>query len=213
MKQSIESIWQQGFLDENALIAPVINNLYNKKSKNIVDKFKRILNINVYFLMAFSLFMLLVLVFKGATYFGVLNCVLFMLFAFLGKRQLKELEAIDNNMSSYQYIKSFDVWLKKIFANMTKMSTYFYPLYFIAFVRHLQFSVGGQLVIDGFISDFPDSFLFLGVPWFLVVGVLIISGFLAYFSGLLFRVEINTFYGRVIKKLDEIIADMEELRK
>ena len=41
MEKSIESIWKEGFLQKNAMVAPKLNNLYNKKSIHIIDKFKR----------------------------------------------------------------------------------------------------------------------------------------------------------------------------
>ena len=31
MEKSIESIWKQGFLNSDALVAPKLNNLYNQK--------------------------------------------------------------------------------------------------------------------------------------------------------------------------------------
>ena len=47
MEKSIESIWKQGFLDNNAMVAPKLNNLYNQKSIHIIDKFKRMFKINL----------------------------------------------------------------------------------------------------------------------------------------------------------------------
>ena len=41
MEKSIENIWKEGFLKSDALVAPKLNNLYNKKSIHIIDKFKR----------------------------------------------------------------------------------------------------------------------------------------------------------------------------
>jgi hypothetical protein len=35
---------------------------------------------------------------------------------------------------------------------------------------------------------------------------------LAYFGGTIYEWDLNIVYGRVLKKLNEIIADMEELR-
>ena len=41
MNKSIESIWQEGFLNEDALIAPQVNDLYNQKSRHLIDRFDR----------------------------------------------------------------------------------------------------------------------------------------------------------------------------
>ena len=51
MTQSIEKIWQEGFINDKALVAPKLNDLYNQKSKNIVDKFERVFKWNLIGLM------------------------------------------------------------------------------------------------------------------------------------------------------------------
>lgn len=53
MLKSIEAIWKEGFLKNDALLAPKLNNLYNKKSIDIVDKFKRMYEINRIGIVAF----------------------------------------------------------------------------------------------------------------------------------------------------------------
>ena len=47
MEKSIETIWKEGFLNNDALLAPQVNNLYHKKSNHIVDKFKRMFKFNL----------------------------------------------------------------------------------------------------------------------------------------------------------------------
>ena len=59
MEKSIETIWKKGFLKNDALLAPKLNNLYDQKSIDIVDKFKRMYKINIIALMAFALIILL----------------------------------------------------------------------------------------------------------------------------------------------------------
>ena len=38
MEKSIETIWKEGFMKDDALVAPKLNDLYNQKSANIIDK-------------------------------------------------------------------------------------------------------------------------------------------------------------------------------
>ena len=52
MEKSIESIWKEGFLDNDALVAPTVNDLYNQKSEHIIEKFKRMFRINLKALVA-----------------------------------------------------------------------------------------------------------------------------------------------------------------
>ena len=46
MENSIKSIWQEGFLKNNDLIAPKVVNLYDRKSEHIIDKYKRMFKKN-----------------------------------------------------------------------------------------------------------------------------------------------------------------------
>ena len=50
MEKSIENIWNQGFLDEGALLAPKINKLYEAKSINTIDKFRGMYHKNYWFI-------------------------------------------------------------------------------------------------------------------------------------------------------------------
>ena len=47
MEKSIESIWKEGFLKSDALVAPKLNDLYNQKSEHVVDKVNRLYTINL----------------------------------------------------------------------------------------------------------------------------------------------------------------------
>ena len=58
MERSIETIWKEGFLKSDALIAPKLNDLYNQKSIGIVDKFRRMYRMNIIGLIAFSIFLI-----------------------------------------------------------------------------------------------------------------------------------------------------------
>jgi hypothetical protein len=42
MEKSIETIWKQGFLNDDALVAPKLNDLYNQKSTHIIDTFNNL---------------------------------------------------------------------------------------------------------------------------------------------------------------------------
>jgi len=58
MKKSIETIWKEGFLKNDALIAPKINNLYTQKSIDIVEKFKKMYKINRIGIILFAIIIL-----------------------------------------------------------------------------------------------------------------------------------------------------------
>ena len=213
MTQSIEKIWQKGFVDNNALVAPQINDLYNKKSQNIIDKLQRMFVLNINAIAGGALLLWAVLTYHEAPILGGILCLMLMSLVVLGRKQLKTLEKIDKNVSSYQYIKAFDEWLKDLMNEYIKIYTYFYPAVLIVVVVRIRISEDGQRIIDGLINHFPDSLLIAGTPWFVVLAVSILAGLLAYFAGPIYRADMYTIYGGAMKKLDEVIADMEELRK
>jgi len=60
MEKSIESIWKEGFLKSDALVAPKVNNLYTQKSIHVIDKFKRMFRINLIAIVVFSFVFLII---------------------------------------------------------------------------------------------------------------------------------------------------------
>jgi hypothetical protein len=71
MKKSIETMWKQGFIDEASITAPKINDLYNRKSQNIVDALKNMFDINIKAIMVGSLIMLAMMSLIGEPFLGL----------------------------------------------------------------------------------------------------------------------------------------------
>ena len=211
MEKSIESIWKQGFLDKNAMVAPKLNNLCNQKSIHIIDKFKRMFKINLNALVVFSFIVL------GASYFvkipvmGVLMFVLFNVIVIVNKKLFNGLKTIDKNVSSYQYLKSFDDWMKEQISINEKMSRFIYPYIFLAMVLGLGFSDQFRETLHRIFGN-HQFYLVYGIPVFWVLAALIIMILLAVFGVRIYRWDFNIIYGRVLRKLDELISDMEDLR-
>lgn len=123
---------------------------------------------------------------------------------------------IDFGTSSYQYLKAFDRWLKISIAEYVKIYRYFYPLLFLFFIVIGMFSSlveteSGDTPIHNIMND-PDTYLLYGAPVFWILPLLLILGLISYFSEALFKLDLNSIYGGVFKKLKELLVDMEELR-
>tara|TARA_R110002050_G_scaffold94765_2_gene197174 strand:+ start:27486 stop:28124 length:639 start_codon:yes stop_codon:yes gene_type:complete len=211
MEKSIESIWKQGFLDNNAMVAPKLNDLYNQKSIHIIDKFKRMFKINLSALVIFSFIVLTASFVVKIPVMGVLMFILLNVIVVVNKKLSKGLDAIDKNVSSYQYLKSFDTWMKDQIAINYKMSRYIYPYIFIAMVSGFWFSSQFRESLNRMFGGY-QSYMAFGVPVFLVLAIVVIVIVLAVFGGRIYMWDLNLVYGRVLKKLDELIADMEDLR-
>jgi len=211
MGKSIESIWKEGFLENDALVAPKLNNLYNQKSIHIIDKFKRIFKINLNALVVFSFVVLIISFIVKIPVLGVLMFILFNVIVIVNKKLFKSLNTIDKNVSSFQYLKSFDNWMKaQILINM-KMSRYIYPYIFLAMVSGFGFSSQFQETFARILGNHQIYFIY-GIPiYWMLLGIFIVI-LLAIFGGRIYKWDLNIVYGRILKKLDELMADMEELR-
>lgn len=206
MEKSIETIWKEGFLKRDALVAPKINNLYHKKSKHIIDKFKRMYKINLVALIVFSLATLVYYFFLGIPYLGAFIFLLFNVYVIVGKKQLNTLEKIDKNANCYQFLKSFDNWMKGVISYNARIARFFYPLIFLATFATLWSANSINITND------PDTYLVIGIPIFWMIGAILVACLMAFFGEQIYKWDFNLVYGRVLKKLDKIIADMEELR-
>ena len=211
MEKSIETIWKDGFLENDALVAPKLNNLYNQKSIHIIDKFKRMFKINLNALVIFSFVVLAASFLVKIPVMGVLMFILFNVIVIVNKKLLKDLNTIDKNVSSYLYLKSFDTWMKEQISINEKMSRYIYPYIFLAMLSGFWFSSSFQETLNRIFGDY-QAYMVYGIPVFWVLGILLIVIFLAIFGGRIYKWDLNIVYGRILKKLDQTLADMEELR-
>ncbi len=211
MEKSIESIWKQGFLDNKAMVAPKLNNLYNKKSIHIIDKFKRMFKINLNALVVCSFVVLIVSFLVKIPVMGVLMFILFNVIVIVNKKLFKGLNKINKNESSYLYLKSFDEWMKEQISINMKMSRYIYPYIFLAMISGFWFSSPIRESLNRIFGDY-QPYLLYGIPVYWILGILLIVILLAIFGGRIYKWDLKLVYGRILKKLDELITDMEDLR-
>lgn len=213
MEKSIESIWKDGFLNQNALVVPKLNNLYTQKSIHVIDKILRMGKINLIYIGLLALVFLVIPILIGEVYFGIALFLLVIPHLLLGLKHAKLMLKIDKSESSYQYIKSFDACIKHSIKEFILLSRFFYPLLFLTFVIQGRFTESGERILNFIISRNSEISLVFGAPVFLVIIVMVITVLLAICGGLLYKLDLNIVYGRVLKKLKEIITDMEELRQ
>ena len=217
MEKSIENIWKEGFLKSDALVAPKINDLYNQKSIHIIDKFKRMFRINLIAIVAFSFVFLIVSFIVGIPITGIIFFVTLSVLVFINNKLLNDLEKMDLGISSYQYLKTFNQWINKQVALNKKFSRFLYPMIFISMVLGFWFKDAegmplGERLVDEILIGFPDAYLLFGIPLIGIVIVSIILVLLAYFGGRIYKWDLNLVYGRVFKKLEELMTDIESLR-
>jgi len=217
MEKSIETIWKEGFLKPDALVAPKLNDLYDKKSKHIIDKFKRMFKINLIIVVAGALLFLLASFNVGIPITGLGFLLILSVIVIVNIRLSKGLEKIDKNVSSYEYLKAFNNWMKEQLTVNRRMARFYYPLFFLSTLLGFWFSSDngnqlGETLVNKVILNYPDLVMVFGIPLIGIFGVIFLLGLIAYFSGVLFKLDFNIVYGRVFDKLKELTADIEELR-
>lgn len=218
MEKSIERIWKEGFIKNDALVAPKLNDLYNQKSIDIVEKFKRMYKLNRIGIIAFAIIIIPLSYATKMIYMGIPMSILFIAVTFVAQKFSKQLDNIDKNKSSYEYLSSFDKWVKDMIAVNSKLSTFMYPYIFIAMALGFWFiDIDGVLLgdrfINGFVSEFPTTSIVNGFPILLLIPFFIVIGILAFFGGKIGKWDINLVYGGILNKLKVLLSDMEELRK
>ena len=218
MEKSIESIWKEGFVNDDKLIAPKVNDLYNQKSIDIVSKFKRMYKINVIGIVAFSFIILPMSYYSRIPYMGIMMFFLFNLIIVVNRKTIFRLNKIDNSLNSYEYLVSFKNWTDELINTNTKFSRFLYPYVFLSLFSGFWFgSIGGDIpgnvIVNAFVNEFPNTPLVFGFPLVFIGIMLAVMTFLALVGARIGKWDFNLEYGRIIRRLNTMIKDMEELKK
>ena len=213
MRKTIEATWREGFLNPDALVAPKVNDLYTRKSTHIVDRIQRMQRINEIAILIGAPIAWAFLSAVGIPYTGAIMCT-----AWVGlivvRRQFPHITKFDSTVGvdSYQYLKAFQLWLKNRLAWGRRVQGHLYAVTFLALAIGIGASAGGQALIRTIVENFPDVRLVNGVPLVLIVVVVAMTIVVDRFGGVIFDFDVKTAYRRVFEKLDQMVAEMEELR-
>lgn len=217
MEKSIESIWKEGFLQDDALVAPKLNDLYNQKSIDLIEKFESRYRINHRGLVIFAIFTLIVSFPIGMQYMGVPIFFIFIGLVIFSKKQLDSIQDFDRNKSSYEYLKSYRGWLQKRISVFKKVNQYIYPLIFLSTVVGFWFlDIGdrgrlGEYLVGWLQTEFIGTYVMNVILLLGVLLLLITTGLISFFSSRFYDSDFQALYGSLMERLDELISDMEEL--
>lgn len=212
MKDSIETIWKEGFLNEKHLVIPKINDLYNQKSMHLVDKIKRMFKTNLIAIVFMAVITPVVYSLFNALWYGIAASVLMLITAGYVYRHWQGFKSLDQGTTSLEYLKSFNSWLKKELSISSRIIRFSYPLYFLIGIGMI-WSVwrDQEGAVMRMKEQFPDI-TFIGdipLPGLIIVGVIVLA--MSLFSGRIYRWDVRLVYGRVFDKLEGTIAEMERL--
>jgi hypothetical protein len=213
MKNSIEVIWKEGFLNEKSLVAPKINDLYNQKSKDLVDKIERMYRINLIAIVIMSIVFPIMYYFLDVFWLGVASSILLLLSVWYSKRQRRTIETLDHGATSLDYLKSLDRWLKDALSKNARTLRFTYPLYFLIAMSTIWSAWNKGELTSKMYQKFPDIVFVGSVPLFALILAGVATLLMFYFSDRIYRWDVGLTYGRVFRKLEETIAEMEKLKQ
>ena len=108
---------------------------------------------------------------------------------------------------------SFNNWLKSAIRVYSGYYKIFYPLFFLGLaIQGIVSEAGGKLSAL-LVEAFPTDMIILGQPYYILLALALLILIVARFAEAIYLLDINLVYGRQFKKLEELITDMEELRK
>jgi hypothetical protein len=162
--------------------------------------------------MVTAVIILIVSIVAGLVYMGISLFLLLVWVVFYGRRKAKNVKEIDKSLNSYQYLKEIDSWLKDVIAGYTKMYRFIYPAIFLIFTFGLWKSEYGKGMFNDVVTESHQPFFIFGVPGIWFIGVILTAGLISLSAGPIYKLDLKLVYGRVFKKLDELLADMEQLR-
>ena len=214
MKNSIEAIWKEGFLNEKSLVAPKINDLYNQKSRHLADKVKRMFRVNLIIIVIVTMVTPIIYYFLDYIWQGAVTCILLLLYAWYYKRQMHGIKTLDQGATSLDYLKSFDRSLKDALSKSEKILRFSYPLYFLIAMSTIGSAWNkSEKPISEIRRKFPDLIFIGNFPLFALIIAGVATLLMFYFSGRIYRWDVGLIYGRVFRKLEETIAEMEKLKQ
>lgn len=209
MEKSIESIWKEGFLKGEALVAPKVNDLYNRKSVHIIDKFMRMFRKNIWAIIAGAAIILLASFLVGALLAGSIVFITLIYIAYTAKFEMDALAKVDKGKSSYNYLKSFQDWLNQSIERYGKMYRFVYPTLILCFYFGIWFSdIFGEMRQK--VAESSDNLIF-GMHTPTTISVIIAALTMGFFAKAIHREDVKFVYGGILKKLDEALMEMDEL--
>ena len=212
MKKTIEATWREGFLNPDALVAPKVNDVYTRKSTHLVDRIRRMQRINEIAIVIGAPVTWAFLSAVGIPYTGAIICTAWVGLLVVRRLYMTRFDAPDSSLDSYQYLKAFQRWLKDRMARSRSVQRHLYAVTFLALAIGAGASAPGQLLIRLIVESNPDVRLVNGVPLVLIAGVVATAIVVDLLGGVVFDFDVNTVYRGVFRKLDQMVAEMEELR-
>ncbi len=202
MEKSIENIWKKGFLNDESNQAPKIEGLYNKKSLLLVEKIKQTYKKDNLAILPIAGILLVGCLYFGKVVLGLYIFLILLSLFYLNKKALHPLEKLELNTSSYAYLVDYRKCIMAIIKSYTQVFALIAP-----------FAIGIGCLI--YLKDNPWFQTFVineeisKISLICVIALFLVS---LIFTAI-YKATTELTYGNYLKNLNEIISDLEELKK
>ncbi|MDO6760332.1 hypothetical protein Q4566_09000 [Tamlana sp. 2_MG-2023] len=202
MDKSIEEIWSKGFQDDKHLIPPVIVDLYNQKSILTVDKLKSASKKDNWSIIPIAVVTLIFLVLSSKPVLGLYMSSLMLAMFFLNRQRLQFLNTINTSESCFMYLNKIQIMIKNNVKFYTQLLGIGLPfIAYIGFCIYIYESNQLEYILESYSLTklITASVIFLIACSFIGVCCFKLSNYL--------------IYGRLTTKIDEMIDELELLKK
>ncbi|WP_431164880.1 hypothetical protein [Tenacibaculum halocynthiae] len=205
MEKSIEKIWNDAFINEQSLIAPKINDLYNQKSKTVINKIKRTYEIDNKGLIPMAIILAIVMSLFSEAIIGIYSSLLIIGLYLFNKKLLNQFNTIDVKSDNLTYLKNYRKIIYSITSSTKKLFVFAIPVAVLS-IFLIAFSIKEKSFLSKFISSDTTFIEFFGIGLLIAICVSIIGI-------IVFTLSTKILYSSLISRLDIIIKEMEELKK
>ncbi|WP_075344659.1 hypothetical protein [Tenacibaculum agarivorans] len=205
MEKSIEKIWNEAFIDEQSLIAPKINNLYNQKSKSVIHKIKRTYEFDNKGLIPIAILVVIGAAIFSEYFIGLYGAFLILSLYYFNTRLLKKFTLIDIKSDNLTYLKRYREVMNSVMKATKRMFIFILPLAVLS-IFILAFNSKETSFLSTYINPDTSFIEILGIGFITAI----ITSIICFFS---YMISTKMLYKPLIDKLDAIINEMETLQQ
>ncbi|OSY87268.1 hypothetical protein WH52_12470 [Tenacibaculum holothuriorum] len=205
MEKSIEKIWNDAFIDEQSLIAPKVIDIYNQKSKSIINKIKRTYEFDNKGLLPIAGITVIGGILLSETIIGAYGAFLILCLYVFNTRLLNRFNTIDVKSDNLTYLKSYRNIITSVTNATKKLFLFAIPLAVLS-IFILAYTIKETSFLSKFISEETTLVQMTGIGFLVAVAVGVIGM-------IVFKISTKLLYGTLISKLDDIINELETLKE
>ncbi|NVK09383.1 MAG: hypothetical protein HWD89_10035 [Tenacibaculum sp.] len=204
MEKSIEKRWNEAFVNEQSLIAPKINDIYNQKSKSVINKIRRTYEFDNKGLLPMAVIVVIGGILLSETIIAAYGAFLILSLYFFNTRLLKRFKTIDVKSDNLTYLKNYRRVINSVSKATKKLFIFAIPLAIVS-IFALAYGVKEQSFLSNYISSETSFIGILSVGFMVAIATAMIGYFV-------YTISTKVLYHSLISKLDDIIKELEELK-